>query len=254
MRRFSAILIVCILLSALMASPVSAAGSAGNGPPTLERATFVTYPKDMPVKPERPGGGDTGKGLYKDSGYHWSATAAKDVRYIVDTPDNSFLAGIEASFQTWEDDAGSFINFTYNGSFEGTPSSFLGAGSSNSKNEVGWVNISSAYPNAIAVTMVWYNPATKEIIEVDMAMNSGSGFTWMQNAVSDDPDNATGASGYYDVQNIATHEAGHWLMLGDLYTRTTAAQTMYGYGSKGEVKKRSLESGDIAGVRAIYGS
>ncbi len=250
MKRFSVVLAICILLTTLAAAPVSA---ASNGPPTLERATFVTYPKDMPAKPEKPGGGgSTSTGLYKLSGYHWSAADAANVEYVVNTNNQSWLAGIEASFQTWEDDPGSFINFSYAGSTNLTPSSFVGAGTSNGINEVGWVNISSAYPNAIAVTMVWYNPATKLISEVDMAMNSGSGFDWTQNTISGNPNTSSGDSGTYDVQNIATHEVGHWLMLGDLYTGRTSAQTMYGYGAKGEVKKRSLESGDIAGIKAIY--
>ena len=70
---------------------------------------------------------------------------------------------------------------------------------------------------------------------------------WMET-----PTTQTGIAGYYDVQDIMTHEAGHWLMLGDLYTKAASEQTMYGYGSTGELKARTLESGDIAGLRKIY--
>ncbi|HUS88120.1 MAG TPA: hypothetical protein VMW91_01925, partial [Desulfosporosinus sp.] len=55
-----------------------------------------------------------------------------------------------------------------------------------------------------------------------------------------------------DVQNIMTHEAGHWLVLNDLYDDIYIEQTMYGVSSDRELKRRSLESGDIAGVRKIY--
>jgi hypothetical protein len=57
-----------------------------------------------------------------------------------------------------------------------------------------------------------------------------------------------------DLQNIATHEFGHWLVLNDLYKKPARQQTMYGYGAYAETKKRTLESGDIAGLETIYGS
>ena len=59
-------------------------------------------------------------------------------------------------------------------------------------------------------------------------------------------------SAYWDVLNIATHELGHSAGLSDLYSTSATEQTMYGYASPGEVKKRTLESGDIAGIKALY--
>jgi predicted Zn-dependent protease len=56
-----------------------------------------------------------------------------------------------------------------------------------------------------------------------------------------------------DLQNIATHELGHGFGLADLYEDQWSEQTMYGYGSYGEIKKRTLESGDIAGIQKLYG-
>ncbi|MFH1224756.1 MAG: matrixin family metalloprotease [Candidatus Diapherotrites archaeon] len=64
----------------------------------------------------------------------------------------------------------------------------------------------------------------------------------------------TGQSGYYDVQNAATHEFGHWLKLNDLYGSSDTEKTMYGYISTGETKKRTLHSDDIAGIKYIYGT
>jgi hypothetical protein len=104
------------------------------------------------------------------------------------------------------------------------------------------------------------------LVEVDTALNSSTQFRWWQTAVSGDPDSATwpssqSTSAYdVDVQNIMTHEAGHWLVLGDLYDDMTgfvasdAEQTMYGYAGQNELKKRSLEFGDIAGIQEIYGT
>jgi len=57
-----------------------------------------------------------------------------------------------------------------------------------------------------------------------------------------------------DVQNIAAHEFGHNLNLGDLYDAGSREFTMYGYSSAGETKKRTLEGDDKSGIRFIYGS
>jgi len=49
-----------------------------------------------------------------------------------------------------------------------------------------------------------------------------------------------------NVQNVMTNEAGHWLVLNDLYDDVASEQTMYGISSDRELKGRNLESGDIA--------
>jgi len=51
-----------------------------------------------------------------------------------------------------------------------------------------------------------------------------------------------------------THEAGHLIMLGDLYNSGDAYLTIYGYGSVGEIKKDTLGYGDELGVEHVYGS
>jgi len=40
--------------------------------------------------------------------------------------------------------------------------------------------------------------------------------------------------------------------LGDLYNKPASTQTMYGISPEFELQKRSLESGDEAGIQAIY--
>ena len=61
-----------------------------------------------------------------------------------------------------------------------------------------------------------------------------------------------GESGKMDFENIARHELGHAVGLGDLYNDACSEQTMYGYSENGETKKQTLESGDIAGIQKLY--
>lgn len=56
-----------------------------------------------------------------------------------------------------------------------------------------------------------------------------------------------------DLQNIATHELGHGVGPGDIYSSSCSEVTMYGYSSYGENKKRALEQQDIIGLQKMYG-
>lgn len=56
-----------------------------------------------------------------------------------------------------------------------------------------------------------------------------------------------------DVQNVLTHELGHWLMLNDLTRATDSLKTMYGSAQLGETIKRTLEPDDVYGIKIIYG-
>lgn len=111
------------------------------------------------------------------------------------------------------------------------------------KNIVAWGNASAS---ALGVTYIWYNTITKVAVEVDTIMNKKFAWTWNGGA------NMCADSNTYDAQNIMTHEFGHWFGLNDHYTLDYVNNTMYGYGSKGEVKKDTLTSGDIVGVRVVY--
>ena len=112
------------------------------------------------------------------------------------------------------------------------------AGVRDGYNVVAWGLYSN--PNAIAVTYIWYSGET--ILETDTRMNTQ--FMW----------SLTGEANKMDVQNIMTHEFGHWCGLDDLYEDKDYWLTMYGYANYGETYKRTLGLGDILGLQARYGS
>jgi hypothetical protein len=57
-----------------------------------------------------------------------------------------------------------------------------------------------------------------------------------------------------DVQNIVTHEFGHWAGSGGLYDNVDYWLTRYGRAGYGETYKQTLGWGDILGLEAVYGS
>ena len=61
-------------------------------------------------------------------------------------------------------------------------------------------------------------------------------------------------SSSYDVQNIATHEFGHFHAgLEDIDDPAASEITMFAFGARGEVKKRSLAVSDVNSFARAYG-
>lgn len=112
------------------------------------------------------------------------------------------------------------------------------------KNLVAWGRPSGS---ALAVTYTWYYPSTGEVVEIDTIMNKKFAWSWTPYDIYTCVD-----ANAYDAQNIMTHEIGHWFGLNDFYTSNYVDNTMFGYGSKAELKKDTLTTGDIAGLAAIY--
>ena len=225
------------------------AAAEGNRPITqseeINKVVFVHYPQGnvaywYPSKASVPTDEST---RYKYTGIHWANAYAE---YAVNPSGGPAGAGdaIAAAFDAWEDEPNSAMDFKRLADTDTSGSAL------DYENVVSWEDITTDYPGAIAVAVVWYYRRSKEIVEVDTIMNSVD--PWSVNAEITSPDTQPGDDETYDVQNIMTHEAGHWLMLEDLYQWKTQKLTMYGYGALGELQKRTLGVGDELGIDRIY--
>jgi hypothetical protein len=92
--------------------------------------------------------------------------------------------------------------------------------------------------NPLAVTTITHSGST--ISDVDTVFNTS--YSW----------STSGSGSAYDVQNVATHELGHWLSLADLSGGGDTEKTMYYSAALGETKKRTLETDDLNGINAVY--
>jgi FlgD Ig-like domain/IPT/TIG domain/CARDB len=140
---------------------------------------------------------------------------------------------IAAALNTWA--CASNFSTTYDGSTVNTATNFDGVNAM-SFNSSGWGN-----PNTIAVTTWWWYTTPGPRVEADIAFNSQN-FTW----------NVNGSSSDMDIQNIATHETGHFHWALDLYGADDTEKTMYGFASNGEVKRQTLTEYDVEGAENAY--
>jgi hypothetical protein len=141
-------------------------------------------------------------------------------------------AAITDSAETWDMETSASV-FSYGGiTYEHT------SGTQDWVNVVDW---GSYRKGVIAVTMIWRYVATGDIAEVDMKLNTK--YAW----------SLDGEEKKMDIQNIVTHEFGHWAGLDDLYNPEDAFLTMYGYSGYAVTYQQTLGLGDQLGIRAVYG-
>jgi len=182
-----------------------------------------------------------GSYTYIANGMKWKTTE----NYILNSygaPEGT-LAAIAAGMNTWDIEVPDFDIF---GSLSTNDYAFVDLNATDDMNVIEFAPLDDG--NVIAVTYVWgyYNapPRFREIVEVDMIFNTDGGWTWGHAAFEGDT--------VMDVINIATHELGHACGMGDLYDPLASEETMYGYSRIGEIKKRDLYDGDIAGIKNLY--
>lgn len=232
-------MLVVVLAVVCLYAP--AAGAKSDKPP-LEKITFIHY-KNGFVKPIGPGG-------KADVGYAFLAKGAKWKvlpTTLAINPSNSsgvseavVVSAVNASMTEWDTHTGANLFaagiIDYGADWD--------TDSTDGRNEVSFGDYVQA--GVIGATNVWgyfSGPtAAREIVEFDVMLDTD--FVWGDAVLN---------PSLMDIQNIATHEIGHGLGLGDLYSSSNTLQTMYGYSVNGEIIKRDLFDGDTLGIQKLYG-
>jgi hypothetical protein len=236
MKRGLVAISIAIALILGLSSMVSAAEPAKKPitPPQLKEITIIHYAKpDRVGRPQPPPVDNT---AYELLGLFLPGT----VTYSVNpgrAPVGA-LAEIQSAFETWDVVTGSEL---FNPALQTIASGF----SYDGQNTISWVGI--APTSIIAMTRIWYQD-DGAIEEFDIVFNA-----LLKWGIDPDDEGPLRLKNAYDVQNIATHEAGHVVGLADLYEDQYRELTMYGYGSKGETIKIPLQQGDIDGTQYLYG-
>ena len=235
-----------IIISLVAVAEISALAKSSNDIPRgfedkgpLTKITFIHY-KDSQARPAGAGKTKTAQCYgFLANGAKWKTTED----YYINPSDSdlgrSFVeSAVNAGVTEWEN---------YGGNIFGKSTVDSNIPYDDTKVDGNNVAAFGIYPdpNVIAIANVWgyfYGPPkTRELVEWDILFNTS--FNWGDGAA--DPS-------LMDLQNIATHELGHSAGMDDLYNTSCNLETMYGYSSEGEIIKRNLYNGDIAGIEALY--
>lgn len=196
---------------------------------------FVHEPRDKSTTPVLTCNDNDSQSVVNPAGWKLPGTWSWYLNTVSAPPSivGSVSTIVANSIKTWQDELTGKVQFEYKGLTSINKKAFDG------KNIIVWGRTSGT---ALGVTYTWYNTVTKQAVETDTIMNQKFPWGWSTSC------NAN----YYDAQNILTHELGHWVGLNDEYANSYVDNTMYGYGSKGEIKKDTLTSGDKTAVQNLY--
>jgi hypothetical protein len=256
MKKLTLILLIALfLVSTVAIATIEASASknvSDNKKEGLEKIVFIHYKKGY-AKPNVAAKQPTCYKFLTPTKVKWQTPPVSyvinPVNPVQSLDQNLVVSAVFNAAEEWDSHTSKEImsnSSQYNIDYSATP------GVQDYKNVIGFGN----YPEAgvIAVTTVWYNPATKAIVEFDMMLDTD--WVW-GDAVAQCNSNETFTNStctIMDIQNIATHEFGHAIGLGDVYDSSCSEVTMYGYSDYGEVEKRTLEQPDITGLQTLYGS
>ena len=216
---------------------------------------FVDYKKGFGHKPNHKPSNTTNGGTtstcfaFLAQGARWKVTEP----YVLDTLNNdgmtaTFVDSVTAtSLDAWDSQVAFEIFGDRNtiGIVDGADTT-----APDNKNEIFFGVIEE--PGVIAVTLVWGTfsgpPTIRKLVEFDAVFDDPD-FLWGDAGPTSETslDNTSGM----DYQNIATHEFGHAAGMGHPSDSCTE-ETMYRFAQQGETKKRTLNAGDIEGVKKLY--
>lgn len=150
-------------------------------------------------------------------------------------PGSDPVAAIQAALDTWNSVGASRARFA---PVQAGGSATLGRADFN--NVIGFANsaaLTSAVGDAIAVTAVYFNTRTGEIVDADIVLNPEYRFA------------SKLAYNAFDLQSVVTHELGHSLGAGH---SPLPSATMYAYGGQETTTERTLTADDLAFLVDAY--
>lgn len=150
-----------------------------------------------------------------------------------DLPDGSHEFAVEQAFSTWEAAAGSKIAFTRGSDVANGPGTATHVVMFDETGETGY------FPNGsgiVALTPISYDTGSGAILDADVIFNAKD-YSW----------SVTGAAGAFDVQDVLTHELGHFIGLDH---SPSVSGTMWPYVSTTQWLHRSLAPDDRNGAVA----
>jgi hypothetical protein len=217
---------------------------------------FVDYKKNGKKPADKPGGkpsGNTNCYSLLARGAKWRVVE----NYMLDPTNGSGISEIDLtqwtnnSLVTWNAAAGTsifgnMVSGLVDGADEVSP---------DGKNEIMFGTLSDS--NTIAVAITWGifggPPRNRELIEFDIVFNDSFlfGDACVGSTNSCPSETLVGNTSVMDYMSVAVHEAGHAAGLGHA-PETCPEDTMYPYTSNGVTKGRTLNSGDIAGIKELY--
>jgi hypothetical protein len=229
-RKLAALSVACAVLAALPGITLARS----------ERAVLihvhVTHGQAKPQSGANCSTAGAANGVYAFTGWkvQGNKTAHLNSATVPSGLGSSVTAQLQASFTAWGSQGGvPDITVQANGT--------VTKATANHSYDLMWGRTSGS---AIAVTYTWQ--WTNGEIESDTVFNSR--MRWF--VAANEGDGCVETMAAYDVANIATHEFGHTYGLG--HPAGDRWETMYAYGYTGETAKRSLASGDLAGINSLY--
>lgn len=154
-------------------------------------------------------------------------------------PVNEFEA-VQNSFANWRNVNESEIDFEFAGS---TTNAVSNAG--DNRNVIHWVD-SNIGTGVFAVTITTFNTTTGQIVDADMELNDRD-FTWDTLG----PTSTTGIIGRAMIENVVTHEIGHFIGLDH---PMNSQSTLFFASSPGLIDQTTLEVDDRAILVNDYSS
>lgn len=176
--------------------------------------------------------------VINDKQLHWTSATQPWLLHQAGSDnidDGSELAAIQHGFKAWQEVTGSKLKFVFQGA---TGSRNLGSDDHlvvfDEDNSSGYFPPGSG---VVAVTPISYYPPTGAILDADIAFN-GRDWTFSTDR----------SPGSFDVQDVVTHEIGHFVGLDH---SPVLASSMWPYVSTTQWLHRSLSGDDQAGAIAV---